>query len=73
MKEIVIAVDPPVQVYSAFYPKFAFRTFMGLCWWPIREEYPFFVKYKGQIVCRWGGERVVRQLPYERGPGSRTM
>jgi len=42
-------------------------SILGLCWWSILEEYKFFVKYEGQLVCRWGGERVVQQLPYERG------
>ena len=72
-KEIVIDVDPPVSVYNAFYPDFAFRTIMGLCWWSIREKYSFFVKYEGQLVCRWGGESVVQQLPYECGPRARGL
>ncbi|KAF8235460.1 hypothetical protein L208DRAFT_1422391 [Tricholoma matsutake] len=36
MREVVIDVNPP-----------AFQTFMGLCWWSILEEYPFFIKYQG--------------------------
>ena len=38
---------------------------------PILEEYAFFVNYKGELVCHWGGERVVQRLPYKRGPGAR--
>lgn len=70
-REVVVDVDPPVSVYNAFYSDFAVRTILGLCWWSILEEYKFFVKYEGQLVCRWGGEsvvQVVQQLPYERGP-----
>lgn len=70
-REVVVDVNPPVSVYNALYPDFTFRTFLGLCWWPILEEYPFFVKYKDQLVCHWGGERVLQQLPYERGPGAK--
>ena len=69
-REVVIDVDPPVDVYNAYYPDFAFPAFMGLCWWTILDEYPFFVKYKGQLVCHLGGERVVQQLQYKRGPGA---
>ena len=69
-EELVIDVNPPVAVYNALYPDLPFPAFMGLCWWNILEDYTFFVKYKGQLVCRWGGERVVQQLPYKRGPGA---
>ena len=68
-REVVIDVNPPVDIYNAFHPDFAFRALMGLCWWSILEEYSFYAKYKGQLVCHWGGEKVVRQLPYTRGPG----
>ncbi|KAF5384430.1 hypothetical protein D9615_003452 [Tricholomella constricta] len=72
-REVVIAVDPPVSVYNALYPDFGVRTILGMCWWIILEEYSFLVKYEGQLVCRWGGERVVQQLPYERGSRARIV
>ncbi|KAM6492389.1 hypothetical protein JOM56_012113 [Amanita muscaria] len=72
-REVVVDVNPPVSVYNATRPDFVCQTFLGLCWWPILEEYPFYVKYKGQLVCRWGGKKVVQQLPYERGPGARGV
>ena len=72
-REVVVDVNPPVSVYNALYPDFAFGAILGLCWWSILEEYKFFVKYEGQLVCCWGGESVVRQLPYERGPRARGV
>ncbi|KAF8233857.1 hypothetical protein L208DRAFT_1264661, partial [Tricholoma matsutake] len=69
-REVVVDVDPPVAMYNALYADFAFRTFLGLCWWSILEEYTFFVKYKGQLVCHWGGESILQQLPYKRGHGT---
>ncbi|KAM6491285.1 hypothetical protein JOM56_013524 [Amanita muscaria] len=73
IRERVDDVNPPVSVYNAFRPDFAFGTFLGLYLWPILEEYPFYVKYKGQLVCRWGGKKVVQQLPYEPGPAARGV
>jgi len=74
-KEVVVNVDPPVSVYNTLFPDFALRTILGLCWWSISGANRFFVKYEGQLVCRWGGElvTVVQQSPYERGPGAREL
>ena len=68
--EVVIAVDPPVKVYDAEYPDFHHRTLFGMCWWPVHKGFPFFIKYNGRLVCRWGGEIAISQLPYERGQQS---
>ena len=68
-KEVVIAVDPPVKVYAdyPFYHHDYCRTLFGMCWWWTDDASPFCIKYNGRLVCRWGGETVARQLPYERG------
>ena len=72
-KEVVMAVDsdPPVKVYGTFFtdhpsPESFLPTFFGMCWWWCVDYCPFFVIYNGRLVCRWGGERVTKQLPYER-------
>jgi len=69
---MVIAVKSPVKVYNARYPDSVVGTVFGLCWWRLPEDLSFFVQYKGQIICRWGGEKVIQhvQKPYERGPGA---
>jgi hypothetical protein len=70
MREVVVDVDPPVAMYNALCPEFAFWTFLGMCWWSILEEYTMFVKYKGQLVCHWGGKSILQQLPYKHGHGA---
>jgi len=65
-KDVVISVNPPVKVYNKAYPDFGpFGTILGLCWWTIPSEYSFYIKYDGLVICEWGGQRVVEQLPYK--------
>ena len=69
-KEVVIAVDPPVKVYRSINPNYYYRPLFGKCWWWVYDNLPFLIMYNGQLVCRWGGEDVVKQLPYEHGQQS---
>lgn len=71
-KEVVMAVDDdqPVNVYCADEPDVFLPTCFGMCWWWAFDYDPFFVMYSGRLVCRWGGEMVIKQLQYERGKQS---
>ena len=70
-KELVIADDPPVKLYSQGSvhgnPQ---RALLGKCLWWVFAESSFYIMYNERVVCRWGGEMVIRQLPYERGQQS---
>jgi hypothetical protein len=61
--------DPFVKIYNVDFPDLYYPTILGLCWWRIPNEYAIYVMYNDQLVCHWGGKKVVQQLPYERRPG----
>ena len=64
--EVVIAVDPPVKLYMDGEPM-SYPPMFGICWWIVPERDSFFTMYNGRLICRWGGEMVLKQLPYVRG------
>jgi hypothetical protein len=72
LKTVVMAVDPPVKVYYPLDsgPDIYYRPLFCMCWWVTAPDHPFYIMYNDRLVCRWGGEMVVKELPYERGAQS---